>query len=203
LKKILLATAAIFAVAGGANASIIPVLESVTPSGSNFEFTYSGTLASDAGVVPGSQLVIFDFAGFTGFGDLSPSLSGTIQNTTPVIPEPGAVLFPSPGFTDDPNLPNLVFTYIGPAFHNTGGPYPAIDFTISAFSKFSKTTLDGFSAITVKNNGDAIGTAIRDVGATAVPTAAVPEPATWAMMIMGFGGMGALARRRRQAHVAL
>jgi hypothetical protein len=28
---------------------------------------------------------------------------------------------------------------------------------------------------------------------------AVPEPATWAMMIMGFAGMGALARSRRRA----
>jgi hypothetical protein len=28
--------------------------------------------------------------------------------------------------------------------------------------------------------------------------AAVPEPATWAMMIIGFGGVGALMRRRRQ-----
>lgn len=30
-----------------------------------------------------------------------------------------------------------------------------------------------------------------------VPTAAVPEPATWAMMILGFGLVGAAARRRR------
>ena len=28
---------------------------------------------------------------------------------------------------------------------------------------------------------------------------AVPEPATWAMMVLGFGGMGAMLRRRRQA----
>ena len=28
---------------------------------------------------------------------------------------------------------------------------------------------------------------------------AVPEPATWGLMIMGFGGMGAVLRRRRQA----
>ena len=28
---------------------------------------------------------------------------------------------------------------------------------------------------------------------------AVPEPATWAMMIMGFGGVGSLMRRRRSA----
>ena len=29
--------------------------------------------------------------------------------------------------------------------------------------------------------------------------AAVPEPATWAMMIMGFGTIGALMRRRQYA----
>jgi hypothetical protein len=28
---------------------------------------------------------------------------------------------------------------------------------------------------------------------------AVPEPATWAMMIMGFGAAGSVVRRRRQA----
>jgi hypothetical protein len=34
---------------------------------------------------------------------------------------------------------------------------------------------------------------------TVSSSAAVPEPATWAMMIMGFGGIGATLRRRRQA----
>ena len=29
------------------------------------------------------------------------------------------------------------------------------------------------------------------------PNGAVPEPATWAMMIIGFGGVGAMVRRRR------
>ena len=31
------------------------------------------------------------------------------------------------------------------------------------------------------------------------PTGAIPEPSTWAMMIMGFGGAGAVIRRRRSA----
>jgi len=29
-------------------------------------------------------------------------------------------------------------------------------------------------------------------------TGAVPEPATWAMMLLGFGGIGAAMRRRRK-----
>ena len=33
-------------------------------------------------------------------------------------------------------------------------------------------------------------------------SAAVPEPATWAMMILGFGLMGTVARRRRVALAA-
>jgi len=39
------------------------------------------------------------------------------------------------------------------------------------------------------------------VGATLV-TGGVPEPATWAMMIIGFGGVGAMVRRRRSAPIA-
>jgi PEP-CTERM motif len=34
-----------------------------------------------------------------------------------------------------------------------------------------------------------------------VGTLAVPEPATWAMMLVGFGGIGAMIRRRRQVLV--
>ncbi len=34
-------------------------------------------------------------------------------------------------------------------------------------------------------------------------TGAVPEPATWAMMLLGFGGIGMAMRRRRKATVAL
>jgi len=35
------------------------------------------------------------------------------------------------------------------------------------------------------------------IGGFTTPDAGVPEPATWAMMIMGFGLSGAMARRRR------
>ncbi len=38
--------------------------------------------------------------------------------------------------------------------------------------------------------------------ATFAPTSAVPEPATWAMMIAGFGVVGGAVRRRRPAALA-
>lgn len=48
-----------------------------------------------------------------------------------------------------------------------------------------------------------IGTAPCVTGpAGATLKAAVPEPATWAMMIIGFGGVGAMIRRRRTVFAA-
>jgi hypothetical protein len=41
--------------------------------------------------------------------------------------------------------------------------------------------------------------ALADGSNFIVPTDAVPEPATWAMMLMGFGAAGAILRRRRRA----
>jgi hypothetical protein len=43
------------------------------------------------------------------------------------------------------------------------------------------------------------GNAISPVTITVNSVAAVPEPATWGMMIIGFGGIGGLIRRRRSA----
>jgi len=40
---------------------------------------------------------------------------------------------------------------------------------------------------------------IRDIiGGSVTTAAAVPEPATWAMMLMGFGALGAVLRRRHE-----
>ncbi|MBB6122313.1 PEPxxWA-CTERM sorting domain-containing protein [Sphingobium subterraneum] len=42
---------------------------------------------------------------------------------------------------------------------------------------------------------------VDSVTVAPAPTAAVPEPATWAMMLAGFGAMGAATRRRRSTAV--
>jgi hypothetical protein len=199
MKKLLLAAAAALCTATAAHASIIPVLMSVTPEGDLFRYTYQGTLAGDSGITQGSKLVIFDFAGF----------SGGLQVPSPFVTastELSSGMF-APGNGDDPNVLNLVFTWNGPDFHTSGGAFPEVQFEgLSALSSLSGVGFDGYSAITIKNNGMATGTVEVNAGTVEVPLFAavgIPEPTTWGLMILGFGGIGALARGRRRSQPAL
>jgi hypothetical protein len=141
-------------------------------------------------VQTGSKLVIFDFAGYVD-GSITtagaPGVTASIENFSGL---------PSIGFTDDPSIPNLVFTYDGPTLDVGGAQFSGF----GAESIFSAVTLDGFSAITVKVGGEAQGTLIASQGGVGVP--AIPEPATWAMMIGGFGLVGGALRRRRALSLA-
>ena len=77
---------------------------------------------------------------------------------------------------------------------------------LSARSPFNAMRAGGFFGLSTKNNPDGApggtGTAIFSLGSVTVPTAAVPEPATWAMMIGGFGLIGAASRRAKRVRVA-
>jgi len=205
MKSLVLAAVAALALSGTAHASIIPVLDSVTPDGSDFKFSYDGQLSGDQGVKDGSQLVIVDFAGYvTGSAHASvPDITATISSTLPA-----GMLLPS-GVTDNPSIPDLIFTYTGPDFHTSGGPFP--NFTnfnlLSADSTFSGMATGHFSAVAVKNEDGLAGTLTFNTGDVRVPgaiTAAVPEPASWALMILGFLGLGTALRlgRSRSAGVA-
>ena len=191
-KIIWAAAAAVIGFASVAHANITPDLKGVTTEGSLFRFTYQVTLDSDQGFIFGSKIAIFDFAGFAGGLTTSDPLfaAGTELFTTGMLTPPA--------FTDDPTLTNLTMTWTDGAYHNSGGPFPETQFTLSALSKFNTTRFDGYTATAVKNNGISVGLATNNVGPTAVPFApGVPEPATWAMLIVGFGGVGAMMRARR------
>jgi hypothetical protein len=68
---------------------------------------------------------------------------------------------------------------------------------VSAFWLVNLTTPTNH--ITLLNNGTTTtaGTSNAQLYATGI-NSAVPEPATWALMLLGFGGMGVAMRRRRQ-----
>jgi hypothetical protein len=177
------------AFASGAQAAVA-VLDDIVPVGSEFEFDYRITLGPDEGLRAGDKLVIFDFLGYV---DGSIFATGDVTSSVEFLSLP----FITPGETDDPGIVNLVFTYTGPDLRTADGPFDSlVSNGFGARSIFSRTVLDAFTSVTTKNNPDiAEGTTLIQGGLTQVP--AIPEPATWAMMIAGFGMVGATVRRRR------
>jgi hypothetical protein len=71
--------------------------------------------------------------------------------------------------------------------------------SFSAVSRFKDLTVDGFSAVTIKAAGALTGLQVFTQGPVNTPAAAVPETATWAMMISGFGLIGGAMRRHKSA----
>lgn len=101
----------------------------------------------------------------------------------------------------------LTFNFSSPFAYNPGSGNLLLDFQIASTGR-------GNSAFAA-NNGDAggvysrqhdFGTATSGYGLQTTfdfsPASAVPEPATWAMMIGGFGIVGMAMRRRRRMTVS-
>ena len=201
MKKWVFAAAAAVGLAGSANAAVV-TLQSINSNGANNNtFNYQATLGGDEGLRSGDRIVIFDFSGYIAGSIFTPNAnfvgSTELSSAAPV----------TPGFTDDATLTNLVFTYVGPDFRFPGGPLAPFEINgLGARSTFSSTTKDAFFSQTVKNNpvgqpGGA-GTPVFSLGEVGTPASAVPEPATWAMMLGGFGLLGgAMRRRTRATHV--
>ena len=200
-----LAAAASFLLPAVAQAAIIPTLTSVVDNGNGtFTWTYGGTLASDQALTTGDRLVIYDFLGYVPNSVFvpQPQPAGFVvtPSTEDVSPE-GAVL-PAIGQSDDASIPNLVFTYLGPNPVNFTAPFSEVEFSgLGAISTFGGLGADGFSGNATRNqtspNGEVVGSPTLNFGSVSVP-GAVPEPGTWAMMLLGFGALG-MAMRRKQA----
>lgn len=79
------------------------------------------------------------------------------------------------------------FHYVG---DNESGPNPSFVVTIT---KGGHTSSGTFS--------DVIGDADWNVPPVNVGSVGVPEPTTWALMLMGFGGLGAMLRSRKSVTV--
>jgi hypothetical protein len=65
------------------------------------------------------------------------------------------------------------------------------------FFGFQATGSDTITSISFNTNGSGV-TDLRQVRLGGVTAAAVPEPGTWALMLLGFGAVGVSMRRRRR-----
>lgn len=94
---------------------------------------------------------------------------------------------------------DFVVTLLGGATESFTGTI--LDHTANGENKFAFTTDGGITNLFYSFN-DGTATDIRQV--RIIPTEgpnAVPEPATWAMMLLGFGAIGFAARRNRRSAV--
>lgn len=167
---------------------------------------FDSGLLSDTGGTTGS-LVLFNF-----IDTMPPALDGNIDAYMNVsstgAPWSGTISFLR--VSDGANLLTLSFTGAtlagaggsGALFGSTPGgtvSYTSdfLDFTGQTAGDFS-LSLSGISPDFGASfwSGDSVGTFASDTGGGGN---VVPEPATWVMMILGFGGVGALMRRRREA----
>ena len=95
-------------------------------------------------------------------------------------------------------------------FSNVGGTYSSLFTNTIAANSYGNST--PFSGLTANLGvGDTIDFALNNLGDYAydstgitanLSVASVPEPATWAMMIIGFGAVGSAMRSRRRAPLA-
>jgi hypothetical protein len=168
--------------------------------------------ASQASTVIGSSVtggLFFANPALNQFDPVNGNVPGGFSNYTSGVPtvtvaEP-AIEF---GFKDTANLDTvnvtatqIIITDVRTGLSIAGGSPFTITLTDTSFSNSftelsnsfdSNASLSG-STFTFHSNGtsqDGTYTAVFDIAA------AVPEPATWAMMIVGFAGVGFMAYRR-------
>lgn len=124
-----------------------------------------------------------DRFGFTGLAITG--ISGTINGTT------------ISGLSDNFGTP---FYYIttGPTFLDGSG----VRFNAGAATNIAFFHQDGAAADRYRVNGNGTISAFGPATSRPAAVAAVPEPATWAMMLLGFGMMSASMRYRRRSTAA-
>lgn len=152
--------------------------------------------------------------------------SGTAQSIgTPTIPVGQLLLHPGTGSNEDSVIRYTnadatgIYTIAGAfsrldtssgsgngvlasIFRVSGGVSTLLFSTAIGSTNYMANT---FNANTLLNNGDQILFAVNNAGEytydstglRATITAAVPEPSTWAMMLLGFGAIGFSMRRRK------
>jgi len=189
-----LLSAAALLVGNAVKADIIPVFDVVTPSGSNFQFSYTAEVASGSRVNTGDYFTIYDFNGYVAGSAFAPAdWSISVQNTgiTPVGVDPSAFS------GDSASVPNITFTYtgaatiFGPATVGGTGAF-------GAESTFSVPHTGGtYASAAHKNNpGKPDDNTYQANGGFVVTPSAVPEASSLMLLVPGLVPLGIMLRRR-------
>ena len=163
--------------------------------------------------VPAHANVLYTFGNFTNgatSGSLElnlSSLSAASNLKGDIAPYLVALTFTENGQTFTITPSNLAAgSYINTAAAGTGGA--GVIWTLTAEQNFSAPTptLEIFTSswqVHSGLDGATIAQGNFTIGAPVVIAAAVPEPSTWVMMILGFAAVGYLAYRSRRRTISL
>lgn len=210
MKKLLglLAASAAMCVASSANAAPIMGSFSLTSFGGSY---VGGTAATatglDFGSASGGTGNGFGTNGTALVGNATGSFSG-LNGLTASIADLALGAFANPTanpFLSFGNASNIVFNFTNAAL--TRSPL-GTSVTVTGTGTFSNgnaadTSTGMFTLATASQNGMASDVNFTFTSNVSAVAGAVPEPATWAMMILGMGAVGFAMRRRKNVNTTV
>ncbi|MEO8142341.1 MAG: PEPxxWA-CTERM sorting domain-containing protein [Sphingomicrobium sp.] len=196
---------------GLALAAAAPASAQIAPA---FEYTSSSTLVDNRAFTLGYSFTLSEATTINALGYWA---SGTLTSHQVAIWDLGGTLLTSGTVTAADTLlghyryDSIAPLVLGAGSYVIGGQFTSGDFPtdLSGVTNAANYgwTQDryaggGFAFPTSTSGGGYGQNGIAIVNFSVVQNAAVPEPATWAMMLIGFGGIGASLRRRKRVMFA-
>jgi hypothetical protein len=192
----LLATAAVAATMMAAPAA------AATSMDGTLAVSILGVSADISPIDVGSSLTVTGFAASGSVtGDFTGLIPQALTSTSPFVATNGSIFSFTSAFGDfTGTVSNVVAT--GPASNRLLSAYALGTFTpLGTFAGFDPGAASVTFSFTQNNQGEEAG-AIQGGFTLSTPPAGVPEPASWGMLIVGFGLSGYAMRRRRATTVA-
>ena len=202
--KLFAAAAAAFLMTTSAQAAVVTFNTSIavpnTIDGVYINFVTGATGFSDANPPAGWDLNVFSAATNSKLAFFWQVPNGGVANSALIYQDlaPGAVVSSSSIFTSGGH------DFNGQAFLGAGDHVLGFRFANEGAGAFNYGYLNITSGGGTGFPATITGWSYEDTGAAITVASAVPEPATWAMMIIGFGAAGSMVRssRRRNAFSA-